>query len=119
MEAPLARRGTVMNVRVLEDDVRALSLAYEVALDDEYQHLFVMDFNTPPGYNFSSIPVLLEIPEYYPESPPGIGDSHVYLPRGLRYQGSKPKDYQERVGPSRNWLGGVMSPSNGTRAKTT
>jgi len=103
MEAPVARRGRALNVRVLEDDVRALSLAYEVALDDGYRHLFVKNFNTPPGYNFSTIPILLEIPQDYRESPPGVGSSHVYVPSGLLYRGHKPKDFHEAVGPSKDW----------------
>jgi len=103
IEAPVARRGSAINVRVLEDDVRALSYAYQVALDDDYRHLFVKNFNTPPGYNFISIPILLEIPEDYPESPPGVGHSHVYVPRDLRYRGRKPKDFHEWLGPSKDW----------------
>jgi len=103
MEAPISRRGTALNVRVLEDDVRALSYAYQVALDDDYRHLFVKNFNTPPGYNFSTIPVLLQIPYDYPESPPGVGESRVYVPSGLQYRGHKLKDFHEWSGPSEDW----------------
>ncbi len=103
MEAPIARRGTALNARVLENDVRALSYAYQVALDDKYRHLFVKNFNTPPGYNFPIIPVLLEIPHDYRESPPGVGNSHVYVPSGLRYHGRKPRDFHDWLGPSNDW----------------
>ena len=103
MEAPVAKRGKKLNYRVLEDDVRNLSLAYQVALDDGCEHLFVKDFNTPPGYNFTTIPTLLEIPNDYRESPPGVGESHVYVPSDLRYCGRKPKDFHESVGPSKDW----------------
>lgn len=106
-DAPIARRGYDMNLRVLEDDVRALSYAFDVALDDECRHLFVRNFNLPPGYNFSTIPILLEIPPDYPESPPGIGGSQLFLPRGLRYRGRRLRDFHEEVGPlddpNRRW----------------
>jgi len=92
-----------MNVGILEDDVRELSYAYRVELDDEYRYLIVTNFNSPPGYNLSTIQVLLEIPPDYPESPPGVGSSHVYVPRGLRFNGRKPKDYHEDSGPSDEW----------------
>jgi hypothetical protein len=103
METSVAKRGRALNVRVLEQDVRNLSLAYKLALDDDYKHLFVKDFNTPPGYNFDTIPILLEIPSDYRESPPGVGDSHVYVPSNLRYRGRQPKDFHEWSGPSKDW----------------
>ncbi len=98
-DAPIAKRGSPVNMRVLEDDLLALSYAYNVALDDDCRHLFVRNFNLPPGYNFSTIPVLLEIPHDYPESPPGVGGSHLFLPRGLEYQGRKPRDFHKDIGP--------------------
>jgi hypothetical protein len=98
-DMPIAIRGFPVNMTVLEDHARALSCAYEVALDDDCRHLFVKDFNMPPGYNLSVIPILLEVPDDYPESPPGVGGSHLFLPRGLRYRGHKPRDFHEEVGP--------------------
>ena len=99
-DMPIAKRGFSMNMRVLEEHARALSYAYEVALDDDCRHLFVRGFNMPPGYNLSVVPILLEVPRDYPESPPGIGGSHLFLPRGLKYQGHKLRDFHEEVGPS-------------------
>jgi hypothetical protein len=101
-DMPIAKRGFSANVRALEDDVRDLSYAYEVALDDDCQHLFVRNFNTPPGYNLSIIPVLLELPSDYPESPPGVGGSHLFLPKGLRYRHHRLQDFHEEVGPLGN-----------------
>ncbi len=99
-DAPIAIRGCPINMRVLEDDVIALSYAYPVAIDDDCRHLFVKDFNLPPGYNFSTVPALLEIPPDYPESPPGVGESSIFLPRRLKYRGRKPKDFHKEVGPA-------------------
>ena len=92
-----------MNIRILEDDVRDLSWAYRVELDDNYRYLVVTNFNLPPGYNLSTIPVRLELPPDYRESPPGVGSSRVYVPRGLRFLGRKPEDYHENSGPSDKW----------------
>ncbi len=92
-----------MNTMILEAHVRLLSFAFQVALDDDCRHLLLADFGYPPGYNFTVSPVLLEIPRDYPESPPGVGASHVYLPGGLRYKGRIPEDYHESVGPSEQW----------------
>ncbi len=97
-DAPIAKRGCPINIRILEDDMRALSCAYNVALDD-FGNLIVANFNLPPGYNFSTIPILLEIPQDYPESPPAVGGSHVFVPRGLRYQGRRLRDFHEDVHP--------------------
>ena len=92
-----------MNIEIFERDVRALSYAYPVRVEDDMSEIVVRGFNPPPGYNWEFIPVRLEIPPDYPESPPGVGDSHVYVPRGLRYRGRKPKDYHEDEGPSGFW----------------
>ena len=92
-----------MNVAILEADVRDLSRAYRVELDDDYENLVVTNFHLPPGYNRSKVPVLLELPSDYPESPPGVGSSRVYVPRGLRFRGRTPEDYHENSGPDGKW----------------
>jgi hypothetical protein len=92
-----------MNIAVLENDVRELSFAYRCELDNNYRQLVVKNFNLPPGYNFPTVEILLEIPSDYPESPPGVGGSHVYLTKGLRFRGRKPRDYHEDTGPSDKW----------------
>ena len=61
-----------MNMQRLQDDLMDLSYVYLVALDEDFESIIVKDFNLPPGYNYDSIPILLELPRDYPESPPGI-----------------------------------------------
>lgn len=89
-----------MNWERLRYDLRQLSYAYTVAVDDDYSSLVVKNFNLPPGYNFSQIPIMLNLPTSYPESSPGIGSSQVYVPDNLRYKGRKPKDFHEYSGPA-------------------
>ena len=60
------------------------------------------NFNLPLGYNLSEIDIWTTIPPDYPESPPGVGGSHIYVPQGLKYRGQTPKDYHPNVGP-RKW----------------
>jgi hypothetical protein len=94
---------TVSINRVLEQDIKKLSYIYPVAADSNLSSIIVKDFNLPPGYNWDSVSVLLELPEDYPESPPGVGDSRVYLPKGLRFRGRRPKDYHENKGSGKKW----------------
>lgn len=103
MDAPRAKRGYGMNIQILENDVRELSYKYRVELDDDYRRLVVSNFSLPPGYNRSIVPVLLKIPQDYPESPPGVGSSQVYLPGGLRFRGRRPKDYHEKSDSDDDW----------------
>lgn len=84
-----------MNAQILINHILVLSRAYRVELEDDYSSLIVQNFHLPPGYNRSIMRVKLEVPKDYPESPPGVGNSHVYLPKGLRYRGRTPSDYHE------------------------
>lgn len=92
-----------MNFNRLKQDIRALSYVYPLAVDDEFETLIVQNFNLPPGYNFDKIKVRLRLPDDYPENPPGIGSSSVYVPRALKYRGRKPKDFHKNCGPSKEW----------------
>ncbi len=92
-----------MNIQILRDDLRSLSYVYPVALDDDYESIIVKDFNLPQGYNYDSISILLDLPLDYPESPPGVGEAEVYVPRGLLFKGRKPEDYHENSGPTEKW----------------
>ena len=92
-----------MNFYRLKKDLSDLSCVYPVAVDDEFEHIVIKDFNLPPGYNWDFIPVLLELPKDYPESPLGVGESHVFVPMGLRFQGRIPGDYHKKRGPNEKW----------------
>ena len=89
-----------MNWERLKYDLRQLSYAYMVVVDDNYKSLIVKNFNLPPGYNVPVIPVMLTLPPSYPESSPGIGSSQVYVPVALRFNGRKPKDFHTDSGPA-------------------
>lgn len=92
-----------MNLQRLKHDLWKLSYVYPFAIDDDYKFIIIDGFNTPPGYNLDIIPILLRLPENYPESPPGLGNASVYVPSKLRFQGRKPNDFHDNVGPSEKW----------------
>lgn len=92
-----------MNQQRLRNDLMALSYVYLVAIDDDYKHVIVRDFQLPPGYNYDSIAVMLELPTDYPESPPGVGSAMVFVPSALRFHGKKPEDFHEHGGPTSDW----------------
>ena len=92
-----------MNYNRLSFDIKKLSCVYSVTLNDNFERLVVSNFNLPPGYNHDYVSVLLMLPSDYPESPPGTGDSNVYLPKGLLFEGEKPADYHENHGPDDDW----------------
>ena len=91
-----------MNIPILEEQLSALSCAYPVDVAEDYSHIIVRDFETPPGYNRSTIDVRIGIPEDFPVSPPGLAPHWICLPEGLRFKGKKPKDYHPGIGP-RGW----------------
>lgn len=88
-----------MNWERLKHDLRQLSYAYTIAIDDDYKSIVVRNFNLPPGYNFIQAPVMLILPKNYPENSPGIGSSKIYVPDDLRYEGREPEDFHSYSGP--------------------
>jgi len=84
-------------------DVENLSYVYQVSLSDDYRYLRIYDFNLPPGYNYLNVSVLLELPRKYPEHPPGVGSSSLFLPLGLKFRNKKLKDYHPYDGPNNEW----------------
>jgi hypothetical protein len=85
----------MLHPHLVEKHICQLSCRYVVRARSDLSAIRVEDFNTPPGYNFPLIDVLLPLPEDYPASPPGVGNSHVYVPVGLLYHGRKPNDYHD------------------------
>lgn len=84
-----------MNWQRLKTDLRTLSYVYPIAIGDDCETIIIKNFLLPPGYNGNRISVLLEIPQNYPESAPGVGDAKVYVPETLRYRGRKPADFHD------------------------
>jgi hypothetical protein len=75
-----------------ERDLRDLSRAFTLWVDEDYAFVIVGDLKLPPGYNDSTTNVLVELPGDYPLSPPGVGDHGVFLSPHLRFGGRKLKD---------------------------
>lgn len=91
-----------MNKDRLIHDVKQLSYAFPVSINEGYTKIIVAEFKLPPGYNEHKTRILLEIPKKYPLTPPGVGSSHVYVPSHLRYKGRVPTDFHKHSGP-KNW----------------
>ena len=87
------------NMTRLEQDLRSLSRAFRLWIDDDYSFVVAGGVKLPPGYNMSYTNLLLELPADYPVSPPGVGDSAVYLPPTLRLHGRRLKDLHEFRSP--------------------
>ena len=83
----------------LLNDLLLLAVGYVVIVSEDYRWFITKDFKLPPGYDYSSTDVLVEAPEDYPCSPPGVGGSHVYLPLKLRFKGRKLPYLHEYVTP--------------------
>ncbi|HUX00694.1 MAG: E2/UBC family protein [Phycisphaerae bacterium] len=79
--------------------LQILSVAYSLTISDDYRWVIVHDFLVPPGYNWSYIDVLVEIPWDYPCSPLGVGGSHVFVPPDLRYRGRTLRDLHPEITP--------------------
>lgn len=79
----------------LARDLKAMSYAYHLTISRDYRQLFIHGFMLPPGYNTSQISMFVEIPSDYPLSPPGVGNSHIYVPRGIRFRGNCLQDVHE------------------------
>jgi len=88
-----------LNYLTLKEHLLELSRVYPLKLDDRLRWFIIQRFSLPPGYTWTETDVLVDIPSDYPESPPGVGNSRVYLPQGLRYCTRKPRDYHEWTGP--------------------
>ena len=91
-----------MNRTILEKHMSKLAHFFRFSLAEDYSILIIRDFQLPPGFNRKITPVWIEIPKDYPESPPGVGDSRVYVPKGLEFRGRIPNDYHPHKGP-RGW----------------
>lgn len=88
-----------MDYSILSEHFSVLSLAYTLSVDDHWRWLVVEDFNLPWGYNHSQIQVLIELPNDYPLSPPGVGSSGIFLPRSIRYHDRELRDLHPRTRP--------------------
>jgi hypothetical protein len=90
---------------LLEKHCRRLSRHHPLWIDDDYAFVIVGHVLLPPGYNLERTNLLIELPDDYPVSPPGIGDFRVYVSPHLRFQGRELKDLHLYITPSYTTLG--------------
>jgi len=98
-DVPIHKRGQRAPSPYLIQDLEELSYACPIDIAQDYSYIIVHNVNLPFGYNFGKISIWIDIPPDYPLSPPGVGDYKIYLPRGLRYQGRRLKDFYEFIHP--------------------
>lgn len=80
--------------------LRELSRAFVLWIEEEYEFVVVCGMKLPPGYNRAETQLLIEIPQDYPLSPPGVGADRVYLSPDLRFKRRKLKDLHTGTTPS-------------------
>ena len=85
--------------RKLQQDLQDLSQYYDLWIDDWYRFVIIRGMNLPPGYNYATTDVLLELPSDYPVSPPGQGKYSVMINVNLRFRGRLPAEYREHRTP--------------------
>ena len=73
---------------VLRRHLQSLSRAFPLWIADNERFVIVERVRLPSGYDRKETAVLIELPSDYPLSPPGIGDSHVYVSPTLKFRGN-------------------------------
>jgi hypothetical protein len=82
----------------LRRHLQALSVAFRLSVANDYSYVVVHGVRLPPGFDRSEIDLLIEIPDDYPSSPPGVG-KRIYVPKNLRFQGRQLEDVHEYSDP--------------------
>jgi len=82
----------------LANDITVLSQVYPLSYSDDFKWLTVRDFRLPPGFNYITTEILMEIPRDYPRTPIGVSN-YVYLRPDLRFYGRRLKDLHDSVTP--------------------
>ena len=85
----------LQNSSILLRDLRDLSSVTRVLASQDLDRIIVDKVLLPPGWNRPHTRMLVEIPEDYPFSPPGVDPSRIFLETGLRFKGRVPTDYHE------------------------
>jgi ubiquitin-protein ligase len=77
---------------MLEEHLARLSKLYPLWIGEDPQIVIVGGIKLPWGYNRTLTQLLIEIPDDYPLSPPGIGQYEVFIYSDLRYRGRVLRD---------------------------
>jgi len=85
---------------MLADHLKRLSRDYPLWIDDDYRFVVVEQVKLPAGYNARVTQLLIQLPPDYPVSPPGVGDSRVYVVSHLRFHGRRLQDVHDSMPPS-------------------
>ena len=85
---------------ILYDHLARLSQHFRLALDDWYRFVIVQSVKLPPGFNRNTTDALIELEFDYPQTPPGMGNSRVFVDAGLRFRGWMLAEYREHFQPT-------------------
>jgi hypothetical protein len=85
---------------MLDEELQQLSRGFELWIDDDSHFVILGGVKLRPGYNAPETQLLIEIPQDYPVSPPGIGASRVYVPATLNYRGRRLRQVHEQQRPN-------------------
>jgi len=72
---------------ILQRDLERLSDYFDLWVVDDHRFIIIRGVKLPPMYGWDETDLFLEIPADYPYSPPGIGNSRVYVSPHLRFSG--------------------------------
>jgi hypothetical protein len=81
--------------RPIDRHLERLSHFFPVLLDDNYGFVIVQKVRLPPGFNRSETNLLIGLPQGYPVTPLGVGNSRVFVSPDLRFHNRKLKDVPE------------------------
>jgi hypothetical protein len=84
---------------ILHRHLADLSRAYRLWIGDGDEFVIITGVNLPPGHNMAQTDLLVELPSDYPLSPPGVGDSRIFVPAGIRRQGRQLRHVHEGTTP--------------------
>ncbi|OHB65849.1 MAG: hypothetical protein A2V70_16655 [Planctomycetes bacterium RBG_13_63_9] len=84
----------------MQDPLVELSRYFCLWVDDWDRFVIVREVTLPPGFNRRSTDVLIELPEDYPMSPPGVAGSRIYVNAGLTFHRRIPAEYRECSSPT-------------------
>jgi hypothetical protein len=104
IDAPAHKRGWRDDAR-LKEDLDCLSAFFSTWVEEASRFVIVRNVRLPPAYNYVETDIWLDIPADYPYSPPGIGDSRVYISPDLRFYGRVLADLHPTTIP-RYWVPG-------------
>ncbi len=84
---------------MLDDELPGLTRVFDVWVGHDPRFVILAGVRLRAGYSTPHTQLLIEIPADYPSSPPGIGNSRLYVPPTLTYRGRRLRALHPDVQP--------------------